>query len=93
MSESLVFKCADIDELSKAVAELVSHRLESLLGNRERRLVDRPTMARLANIGVCTLDRLVSGKRIPSVLVGRRRLFDPDPVIAAIIALEEISDV
>jgi hypothetical protein len=49
-------------------------------------------MARLANIGVCTLDRLVSAKRIPSVLVGRRRLFDPDPVIAAIIALEEISD-
>ncbi len=93
MSESLVFKCADIDDLSNAVAELVSKRLETLLGNRERRLVDRPTMARLANIGICTLDRLVSAKRIPSVLVGRRRLFDPDPVIAAIIALEEISDV
>jgi hypothetical protein len=93
MSESLVFKCADIDELSNAVAELVSKRLESLLGNRERRLVDRPTMARLANIGTATLDRLVSNKRIPSVLVGRRRLFDPDPVIDALVAMEDISDV
>ncbi len=93
MGETLILKHADVDELAQTVAELVSNRVEALLGNRERRLVDRPTMARLANIGVCTLDRLVSAKRIPSVLVGRRRLFDPDPVIAAIIALEEISDV
>ncbi len=93
MGETLILKHADVDALAQTVAELVSNRVEALLGNRERRLVDRPTMARLANIGVCTLDRLVSAKRIPSVLVGRRRLFDPDPVIAAIIALEEISDV
>jgi hypothetical protein len=93
VGETLILKHADVDELAQTVAELVSNRVEALLGNRERRLVDRPTMARLANIGVCTLDRLVSAKRIPSVLVGRRRLFDPDPVIAAIIALEEISDV
>jgi len=93
VGETLILKHADVDELAQTVADLVSNRVEALLGNRERRLVDRPTMARLANIGVCTLDRLVSAKRIPSVLVGRRRLFDPDPVIAAIIALEEISDV
>jgi hypothetical protein len=93
VGETLILKHADVDALAQTVAELVSNRVEALLGNRERRLVDRPTMARLANIGVCTLDRLVSAKRIPSVLVGRRRLFDPDPVIAAIIALEEISDV
>jgi len=55
-------------------------------------LVDRPAMARLANIGTATLDRLVSSNRIPSVLIGRRRLFDPDPVIAALTAMEEISD-
>ena len=93
MSKSLILEHVDVDVLAMRVADIVSKRMESVLGNRERRLVDRPAMARLANIGVCTLDRLVSAKRIPSVLVGRRRLFDPDPVIAAIIALEEISDV
>lgn len=92
MSESLVFKCADVDALAKAVAEMVSTKLETTLANRQRRLVDRPTMARLANIGTATLDRLVSNKRVPSILVGRRRLFDPDPVIDALVALEEISD-
>ncbi|MFN9912433.1 MAG: hypothetical protein ACK53L_07610, partial [Pirellulaceae bacterium] len=87
MSKSLILEHADVDVLAMKVADIVSTRMESILGNRERRLVDRPAMARLANIGTATLDRLVSNKRIPSVLVGRRRLFDPDPVIDALVAL------
>jgi hypothetical protein len=93
VSESLILKHADVDALARAVADIVANRVESTLGNRERRLVDRPTMARLANIGTAMLDRLVSNKRIPSVLVGRRRLFDPDRVIDALATSEEISDV
>ena len=92
MSKSFILEHADVDVLATKVADIVSNRMVSILDNRERRLVDRPAMARLANIGTATLDRLVSAKRIPSVLVGRRRLFDPDPVIAALTALEEISD-
>lgn len=92
MSKSLILEHADVDVLAMKVADIVSTRMESILGNRERRLVDRPAMARLANIGTATLDRLVSSNRIPSVLIGRRRLFDPDPVIAALTAMEEISD-
>jgi hypothetical protein len=92
VNRSLIFEHADVDTLAMKVADIVSNRMESILGNRERRLVDRPAMARLANIGTATLDRLVATKRIPSVLVGRRRLFSPDLVIAALSSLEEVSD-
>lgn len=92
MSKSLIFEHADVDVLATKVADIVSKRMESVLSNRERRLVDRPTMARLAGIGTATLDRLVSANRVPSVLAGRRRLFDPDPVIAALCAMGEVQD-
>jgi hypothetical protein len=82
--ESLLLKAADVDALADALADVISKRLERVLASRQRRLVDRPTMADLANIGTATLDRLVAGKQIPSVLVGKRRLFDPDRVIDAL---------
>jgi hypothetical protein len=93
VSKSLILEHADVDVLAMKVADVVTHRVESILGNRERRLVDRPAMARLANIGTATLDRLVTAKRIPSILVGRRRLFDPDAVVDALSAAEVLSDV
>lgn len=84
MHKSLIFEHADVDLLANKVADIITKRMESILHNRQRRLVDRPTMAELANIGTATLDRLVSSKRVPSVLVGTRRLFDPDKVIDAL---------
>ena len=81
MGESLIFKHVDVDSLANAVADVIAKRIEPLLAARQRRLVDRPTMAGLANIGTATLDRLVATKQVPSVLVGKRRLFDPDKVI------------
>jgi len=81
MSESLIFKHADVESLANAVADVIAKRIEPMLAARQRRLVDRPTMAELANIGIATLDRLVAAKQVPSVLVGKRRLFDPDKVI------------
>ncbi len=84
MHKSLIFEHADVDVLAKKVADIITKRMESLLESRQRRLVDRPTMAELANIGTATLDRLVAAKQVPSVLVGTRRLFDPDKVIDAL---------
>ena len=84
MHKSLIFEHADVDVLAKKVADIITKRMESLLESRQRRLVDRPTMAELANIGTATLDRLVATKRVPSVLVGTRRLFDPDKVLDAL---------
>ncbi len=92
MSKSLILENADIDVLATTIADIVSKRMESILETHQRRLVDRPAMAQLANIGTATLDRLVAAKRVPSILVGRRRLFDPDPVIAALAAMEVVSD-
>lgn len=85
MAETLMLKPADIDALADALAEVIAKRVEAVLVSRQRRLVDRPTMAKLANIGTATLDRLVAAKQIPSVLVGKRRLFDPDRVIDALV--------
>jgi hypothetical protein len=82
--KSLIFEHADVDVLAEKVADIITKRMESLLEARQRRLVDRPRMAELANIGTATLDRLVAAKRVPSVLVGTRRLFDPDKVIDAL---------
>lgn len=79
-----MLKAADIDALADMLADVVAKRVEAVLASRQRRLVDRPTMAELANIGTATLDRLVAAKQIPSVLVGKRRLFDPDRVIDAL---------
>lgn len=84
MAETLMLKAADIDALADTLAEVIAKRVEAVLVSRQRRLVDRPTMAELANIGTATLDRLVAAKQIPSVLVGKRRLFDPDRVIDAL---------
>ena len=84
MPKSLILEHVDADALAQAVADIVAKRIEPMLVARQRRLVDRPTMAELANIGTATLDRLVAAKRVPSVLVGTRRLFDPDRVIDAL---------
>ncbi len=84
MSEIIIMKRADIEDLARSIADVVAMRLEPLLETRQRRLVDRIAMARMANIGTATLDRLVTSKRIPSVLINRRRLFDPDAVIMAL---------
>ena len=81
MTKLIAIEHFDVESLANAVADVIAQRIEPMLAARQRRLVDRPTMAELANIGTATLDRLVSCKRVPSVLVGTRRLFDPDKVL------------
>lgn len=81
----LILKSADVEALASLLADAVAKRIEPLITSRKRKLVDRPTMAELANVSVPMLDRLVASKRIPSVLAGKRRLFDPDRVIDALV--------
>lgn len=52
------------------------------------RLVDRVELRSLLGVGESTLDRLTKRGEIPSIRVGRRVLFDPDAVIAALTASE-----
>ena len=84
MAESLILKSADVNALADLLASLVVKRLEPMLTSRQQKLVDRPTMATLLGVSVPMLDRLVASKRVPSVLVGVRRLFDPDRVVEAL---------
>lgn len=80
----LILQSADVEALANLLADAVAKRVEPLLVSRQRKLVDRPTMAELANISLPMLDRLVAAKRIPSVLAGKRRLFDPERVVDAL---------
>lgn len=83
MNESLLLRPADVDALAERLAEILWQRIEPELSSK-RRLVDRQTMAKSANISVASLDRLVAQKQVPSVLVGTRRLFDPDATLDAL---------
>lgn len=80
----LIFRDTDPDEFRRQiVAELAAEILEILAGQDGPRLVDRQKMAELAGIGTATLDGLVASGAIPSVKIGRRRLFEPKKVIDA----------
>jgi hypothetical protein len=84
MVETLMLKPADLEALAKMLVDRIEQQIGPKLVARQRCLVDRTAMAKRAGIGTATLDRLVASKRVPSVLVGTRRLFDPDRVIDAL---------
>lgn len=81
MTKLVAIVHVDVDSLANAVADVIAMRIEPMLAARQRRLVDRPTMAGFANVKTAKLNRLVAAKQVPSVLVGGRRLFDSDKVI------------
>ena len=75
----------DVGELRESIASDVVNSLRPLIETETpHRLVDRHHMAELASVSVATLDRLVSRKKIPSVMVGSSRRFDPAEVIGAL---------
>lgn len=47
-------------------------------------LVSSDELAKLVSLSRPTIDRLVRDSRIPSITVGRRRLFDPNDVVEAL---------
>ena len=83
----LILRDCDPAELRDAITKAVAAELLKILADASApRLVDRLKMAELAGIGTATLDNLVSAGKVPSVTVGRRRLFEPRQVIDAMTA-------
>ena len=63
-----------IEQLADAIASRVLQRL-TLRADCAQELLTRLETAKYLRISPATLDRLVREGRIPSVLVGRRRMF------------------
>ena len=78
----LLIRDTNRDELVQEIASAVCDQLRSLLSEtHEPRLVDAERMAELAGIARPTLDRMIACDAVPSITVGRRRLFRPSDVI------------
>ena len=83
----LILKDTDPNELRAAIAADVLAAIRPLLANSSApRLVDGDRMAKLAGVSRPTIDRAVRDGMIPSVRIGRRRLFEPSAVIDAWVA-------
>jgi len=81
----LLLSGVDRDEL---IDELVDRLVQALrpviCESSEPLLVDGDRMAELAGVSRPTIDRLRADGSIPSILVGRRRLYSPPDVIDAL---------
>lgn len=85
MSKLLLIEGIDPAELSECIAAAVVDAMKPVLAESSRPLLcDGDEMARLAGISRPLIDRLRASGAIPSVLIGRRRLYRPDAVIAAL---------
>ncbi len=70
------------DTLAAMIADAVTEAIRPLLAeSTEPRLVDRERMASLLSISVPKLDAMTAAGEIPSVTIGRRRLYQPDAVL------------
>ena len=75
----------DPDELKASITAEIIEALKPLLADsNEPRLVDGDRMAELAGVSRPTIDRAVRDEKIPSVLIGRCRRFEPRKVIDAL---------
>ncbi|GAA4455343.1 hypothetical protein GCM10023156_29170 [Novipirellula rosea] len=75
----------DLANLTEAVASAVYAKMQPLLATASApRLVDGDRLAELLGVSRPTVDRMRSSGEIPSVSIGRRRLYDPNAVIAAL---------
>lgn len=81
---NLILQGIDADALVESIAAAVLDRLRPVLSESHLPMqVDGDEMARLAGVSRTTIDRAVRDNVIPSVMIGRRRLFRPAEVIAA----------
>lgn len=73
------------DELKREIVAAVLKALDDReAAEAEPLLVDRVKAAQLLGIGVSTLDQLVADEALPSVAIGRRRLFDVSDCVEAL---------
>ena len=81
----LLLRDTDRAELIAEITTEVVAAIRPLLGEaQEPRLVDRHRMAELAGVSLPMVDRLTSAGDVPSVMIGRRRLYQPVAVIDAL---------
>jgi len=72
----------DPEEFRDSITSAVVAAIRPLLAEaQEPRLVDGDRMAELAGVSRPTVDRAVKDGLIPSVKIGRRRLYEPRAVI------------
>ena len=80
----LLLRDTDPDDLRAAiVADVIKALTPMLADSNQPQLVDGDRMAELASVSRPTIDRAVRDDIIPSVKIGRRRLFEPRAVIGA----------
>ena len=68
----------EISQLAEAVAKIVADRLAS-----RPLLVDRVDLAPMLGLSVPTIERRTRDGSIPCIRIGRRVLYDPQAVVAA----------
>ncbi|WP_372718884.1 helix-turn-helix transcriptional regulator [Novipirellula sp.] len=86
-TRSTVIESVDIDELIAAITAAVLAALMPLLSeSSEPRLVGGDAMADLLGVSRPTVDRARAAGEIPSIMIGSRRLYQPEAVIAALAA-------
>ena len=74
----LLLRDTDPDDLRAAiVADVIKALTPMLADSNQPQLVDGDRMAELASVSRPTIDRAVRDDIIPSVKIGRRRLFEP----------------
>jgi excisionase family DNA binding protein len=80
------------DALIESIADRVIEQLRPLIEAKAGpMLVDRQAMADRLGVSLQTVNRLTASGEIPSVLVGTRRLYVPDRVIAALADRQAVS--
>ena len=80
----LLLRDTNPDDLRAAIVADVIKALSPMLAeSNQPQLVDGDRMAELAGVSRPTIDRAVRDDTIPSVKIGRRRLFEPRAVIGA----------
>lgn len=71
----------ELDELADRIAERLAERMGR---NDGARLVDRVALAERLGVSVPTIERRQAAGELPCIRVGRRVLYDPAVVIAAL---------
>lgn len=75
---------AELEQLADRVACIVASKLADA-----PLLIDKHELAKRTTLSVSTIERRVKDGQLPAVKVGRRVLFAPDAVLAALAANEE----
>ena len=74
----------DLEQLAQRVAEIVADRLRSA-----PLLIDKFELAKRTTLSVSSIERRVKAGQLPAVKSGRRVMFAPDEVLAALCRNEQ----